>query len=234
MNLAELKSFDLKDLNNLGSAPASVRLLLGLVVLIGIALLGFYWLIKPQLDELEAKKKQESELRATFEKKYHQAANLEAYKSQLAEMEREFGDMLRQLPGQSEIDAVVLDVSQTGLASGLKILLFKPLEEVEKGFYAEKPIQIRLRGTYDQMARFTSGIASLPRIVTLHDIQIKPEEKVGQMLTMDVTAKTYRYLAEEEVEKNLKEKRANLKGGKPAKGNGTNKPAPAAGKESKP
>ncbi|MGF1642417.1 MAG: type 4a pilus biogenesis protein PilO [Thiotrichales bacterium] len=211
MNLAELKNFDLSDLNRIGLAPAPVRYALGLIVLLLIGALGFYLLINDQIAELETSRNEEATLRTSFEKKYQQAANLEAYKAQLSSMEREFGDMLRQLPSDTEIDAVVLDVSQTGLASGLKIQLFKPLDEAEKGFYAEKPIQIKLRGTYAQMASFASGIAALPRIVTLHDIQIKPDDKNAPQLSMDVTAKTYRYLAEREVETNLKEKKASEK-----------------------
>ncbi|MGF1548771.1 MAG: type 4a pilus biogenesis protein PilO [Thiotrichales bacterium] len=222
MNLAELKNFDLTDLNRIGLAPAPVRFALGLIVLGLIAGLGYYLIVNDQLIELETSKSEEATLRTSFEKKHQQAANLEAYKAQLASMEREFGDMLRQLPSETEIDAVVLDVSQTGLASGLKIQLFKPLDEVEKGFYAEKPIQIKLRGTYAQMANFASGIAALPRIVTLHDIQIKPDDKDTPQLTMDATAKTYRYLAEREVETALKEKKGAPKRGvtKPSKSGG--------------
>jgi type IV pilus assembly protein PilO len=114
-----------------------------------------------------------------------------------AEMEHEFGAMLQQLPDKTEIPAVILDVSQTGLSSGLQILLFKPQPEVDMGFYAEKPIKIKLRGQYDQMGRFASGIASLPRIATLDDISIKPERN-SDALIMEVTAKTYRHLADSE------------------------------------
>ena len=111
-------------------------------------------------------------------------------------MEEDLGAMLRQLPSGTEIPAVILDVSQTGLASGLKINLFKPQNEVTKGFYAEKPIQIRVTGDYHQMAKFSSGIAALPRIVTLHNIKLSPTS--DNKLSMDVTAKTYRYLADQE------------------------------------
>ena len=163
--------------------------------------LGYYLHTRDQLDSLKNVEGKELALKETFETKNHQAANLEAYKVQLAEMEKEFGTMLRQLPGKTEIPAVILDVSQTGLASGLKIMLFKPQSESTKGFYAEKPIQIRLRGNYHEMAKFSSGIASLPRIVTLHDIVLKPEQGTNKLI-MDVTAKTYRYLADDEVEDN--------------------------------
>lgn len=199
MDLKELKNFDLSDFAKIGSAPAAVKGLLAALVFGSVVGLGYYLHTRDQLDGLKNVENKEVELKKTFERKYHQAANLEAYKTQLAEMEKEFGTMLRQLPGKTEIPAVILDVSQTGLASGLKIMLFKPQSESTKGFYAEKPIQIKLRGTYHEMAKFSSGIASLPRIVTLHDIVLKPEQGTDKLI-MDVTAKTYRYLADDEVE----------------------------------
>lgn len=199
MNLDELKNFDLSDLNQLGSAPSSVKAVLMVAVVLLLAGAGYYFHVKQQIADLQQLQKQEEDLKFQFERKAHKAANLEAYKVQHQEMESEFSSMKKQLPGKTEIPAVILDVSQTGLASGLKILLFKPQPEIEQGFYAEKPIQIRLQGSYTQMANFASGIAALPRIVTLHDIAIKPESK-SDILIMDVTAKTYRYLSDDEVE----------------------------------
>jgi type IV pilus assembly protein PilO len=201
MDLKELQNFDLSDFERLGSAPAAVRALLAALVLSSVVGLGYYLHTRDQMDGLKNVESKELDLKKTFEKKHHQAANLETYKVQLAEMEKEFGAMLRQLPGKTEIPAVILDVSQTGLASGLKIMRFKPQAESTKGFYAEKPIQIRVRGNYHEMAKFSSGIASLPRIVTLHDIVLKPEQGSDKLI-MDVTAKTYRYLADDEVEDN--------------------------------
>lgn len=201
MDLKELQNFDLSDFAKIGSAPVAIRGLLAALVLGSVVGLGYYLHTRDQLDSLKNVEGKELALKETFERKNHQAANLEAYKVQLAEMEKEFGTMLRQLPGKTEIPAVILDVSQTGLASGLKIMLFKPQSESTKGFYAEKPIQIRLRGNYHEMAKFSSGIASLPRIVTLHDIVLKPEQGTNKLI-MDVTAKTYRYLADDEVEDN--------------------------------
>ena len=201
MDLKELQNFDLSDFAKIGSAPVAIRGLLAALVLGSVVGLGYYLHTRDQLDSLKNIESKELALKETFETKNHQAANLEAYKVQLAEMEKEFGTMLRQLPGKTEIPAVILDVSQTGLASGLKIMLFKPQSESTKGFYAEKPIQIRLRGNYHEMAKFSSGIASLPRIVTLHDIVLKPEQGTNKLI-MDVTAKTYRYLADDEVEDN--------------------------------
>ena len=201
MDLKELQNFDLSDFAKIGSAPVAIRGLLAALVLGSVIGLGYYLHTRDQLDSLKNIEGKELALKEMFERKNHQAANLEAYKIQLAEMEKEFGTMLRQLPGKTEIPAVILDVSQTGLASGLKIMLFKPQSESTKGFYAEKPIQIRLRGNYHEMAKFSSGIASLPRIVTLHDIVLKPEQGTNKLI-MDVTAKTYRYLADDEVEDN--------------------------------
>jgi type IV pilus assembly protein PilO len=140
----------------------------------------------------------EQDLRSQFETKQQQAANLDAYKGQLAEMERTFGAMLRQLPGKTEVPNLLVDISQTGLAAGLQEKLFQPANEETKGFYAELPIKIRLVGSYHQFGAFVSGIAALPRIVTLQDIEIKPQgngkDPGYDNLTMDITAKTYRYI----------------------------------------
>jgi type IV pilus assembly protein PilO len=146
---------------------------------------------KAEADELD--------LRAQFENKQQRAANLEAYKAQLGEMERSFGAMLRQLPGKTEVPNLLVDISQTGLAAGLQEKLFQPGSEKGNGFYAELPIKIKLVGSYHDFGNFVSGIAALPRIVTLHDIQITPVTpgKDYDNLTMDVTAKTYRYIEDE-------------------------------------
>lgn len=140
----------------------------------------------------------EQNLRVTFENKQRKAANYDAYKRQLSQIEQSFGTMLRQLPGETEIPSLIVDISQTGLAAGLQEKLFQPQPEIPKDFYAEKPIKIRLSGGYHEMANFVSGIASLPRIVTLHDISITPEAQDSfDRLSLEVTAKTYRYLDEE-------------------------------------
>ena len=130
--------------------------------------------------------------------KQRRAANLDAYKAQLKEMEVSFGAMLRQLPSRTEVPSLLVDISQTGLAAGLEERLFQPSSEIKKDFYAELPIKIRLQGSYHDLAQFVSGIAALPRIVTLHDVLIQPEKNTGgNKLILDVTAKTYRYLEEE-------------------------------------
>ena len=141
---------------------------------------------------------EEVDLRLTFENKQDKAANYQAYEDQLEEIKESFGTMLRQLPGETEIPSLIVDISQTGLAAGLQEKLFQPQPEIPKDFYAEKPIKIRLTGSYHEIGNFVSGIAALPRIVTLHDINITPENKDSfDNLSMEVTAKTYRYIDEE-------------------------------------
>jgi type IV pilus assembly protein PilO len=147
---------------------------------------------------LERAQEDEATLRITFENKQRKAANYDAYKAQLAQIEQSFGTMLRQLPGETEIPSLIVDISQTGLAAGLQEKLFLPQGEAPRDFYAEKPIRIRLSGGYHEIANFVSGIAALPRIVTLHDINITPEDQDSfDRLILDVTAKTYRYLDED-------------------------------------
>ena len=147
MNVNDLKSINV---NNLGTAPAPIKALLAVILLALICYLGYHFLVKKQMATLEKKKAEEVVLKKSFEEKYHKSANLEVYKAQLADMQVNFGEMLRQLPGKSEIPGVVDDVSQTGLASGLEIVLFRPAAEVTKGFYAEKPIQINVTGTFER------------------------------------------------------------------------------------
>jgi type IV pilus assembly protein PilO len=163
---------------------------------------GYYFFVhKPQMPLLERAEREEQELRDSFEEKQRKAANFDRYKQQLAEIERSFGTMLRQLPGKTEIPSLLVDISQTGLGAGLQEELFQPMDEVRRDFYAEKPIKIRLKGAYHEFGRFVSDIAALPRIVTLHDIEIGPATKdaVPDQLVLNVTAKTYRYLDEDEV-----------------------------------
>jgi len=194
----QLRTLDPRDA---GRWPLAVRgffILLIFIVCSSVAWYMFVWNDdRPVLQKAEA---DELDLRSQFENKQQRAANLDAYKAQLGEMERSFGAMLRQLPGKTEVPNLLVDISQTGLAAGLQEKLFQPAGEQTKGFYAELPIKIRLVGTYHEFGTFVSGIAALPRIVTLHDIQIAPvSDKAGgyDNLTMDVTAKTYRYIEDE-------------------------------------
>jgi type IV pilus assembly protein PilO len=197
--IEELRNLDPRDV---GRWPLAVRGFFILLVFVICA--GFCWYMfvwdddRPVLQKAEA---DELDLKSQFENKQQRAANLDAYKAQLGEMERSFGAMLRQLPGKTEVPNLLVDISQTGLAAGLQEKLFQPSGEQSKGFYAELPIKIRLVGSYHEFGTFVSGIAALPRIVTLHDIQITPvaADKAGgyDNLTMDVTAKTYRYIEDE-------------------------------------
>ena len=194
MDFAELKNVNL---TNIGTSPLWVKVLLISIVCIAILFTGYWLHHKNQLEDLKRVQAKEMELRTTFENKAEKAANLEPYKVQLEEMRRTFGTLLRQLPSKTEIPALIVDISQTGLASGLEIELFKPNSESRKEFYAEKPISLRVKGNYHQFGTFASEIAALPRIVTLHNISLTPAGKNKDM-AMTATAKTYRYLEEDE------------------------------------
>jgi len=194
--LEELQSLDV---NDVGRWPLVFRAAVIAIVFAVVLGLGIYWFIvkdkAPQLGRVQA---EEQQLRLTFENKQRKAANYDDYKTQLAQIEQSFGTMLRQLPGETEIPSLIVDISQTGLAAGLQEKLFEPQSEVPKDFYAEKPIKIRLAGGYHEIGNFVSGIAALPRIVTLHNINIvRANEDSYDNLSMEVTAKTYRYLDEE-------------------------------------
>lgn len=197
MNIVEeLQSLDI---NDVGRWPFVFRAALIVLVFSVVLGLGIYWtIIQDKAPQLSRAQEDEQNLRVTFENKQRKAANYDAYKRQLSQIEQSFGTMLRQLPGETEIPSLIVDISQTGLAAGLQEKLFQPQPEIPKDFYAEKPIKIRLSGSYHEMANFVSGIASLPRIVTLHDISITPEAQDSfDRLSLEVTAKTYRYLDEE-------------------------------------
>ncbi len=193
MNLSELNELDI---NNIAAWPLPARIFVIALVFVGVLGLGYWLDIKDQRINLEKVEAKETELRQTFEAKARKAANLAAYEQQLEEMKASFGAMLRQLPNKTEVAELLVDISQTGLASGLEFELFKPQGEVPKDFYAELPISIRVKGSYHEFGNFVSGVAALPRIVTVHDINVVPG-KDGE-LTMDMLAKTYRYMDEEE------------------------------------
>ena len=195
--LDELRALDF---NDVGRWPiAFIAMFVGLIFVIVAATGIWYFPYKQKVPVLEKAEAQEVELRQSFELKQRKAANFSAYQEQLAEIEQSFGAMLRQLPGKTEVPSLLVDISQTGLAAGLDEELFRPGGEVMKDFYAELPIQIRLTGTYHELARFVSDIAALPRIVTLHNVTLELG-KNGERgdLVMDVTAKTYRYLEDDE------------------------------------
>ena len=198
--LEELRSLDPRDP---GRWPMAVRAgAVGTCFLV-LAILAAYFFVwtdlNPQLQQLED---QEQQLRNEFRTKHSKATNLDVYKQQLGDIEKSFGAMLRQLPSKTEVDNLLVDISQTGLAAALDQKLFQPENEIKKDFYAERPIKIRFAGSYHQFGAFVSGIAALPRIVTLHDVKIEPVNKSSSafdQLQMDLTAKTYRYLDDEEV-----------------------------------
>jgi type IV pilus assembly protein PilO len=196
--LEEMRTLDPRDP---GRWPLPFRI--GAVAVWFVVLTGvlFYFVVwQKQSPELDRRQAQEVELRGEFRNKHAKAVNLEVYKTQLSDIERSFGALLRQLPGKTEVPNLLVDISQTGLAAGLEEKLFQPSNEQKRDFYAELPIRIRLTGSYHEFGEFVSGIAALPRIVTLHDIEIKPDSKDAyDLLTLDLTAKTYRYLDEEEL-----------------------------------
>ena len=197
MNLVEeLQSLDI---NDVGRWPFVFRAAVIAIVFVVVSFAGIWFMIvQDKAPQLERAKQEEESLRVTFENKQRKAANYDAYKAQLSQIEQSFGTMLRQLPGETEIPSLIVDISQTGLAAGLQEKLFQPQPEQPKDFYAEKPIKIRLSGGYHEIANFVSGVAALPRIVTLHNINITPEDNQGfDNLSIEVTAKTYRYLDEE-------------------------------------
>ncbi len=207
MNLMEeLRSLDPRDP---GRWPWPVRAAAVGVWLVALTFaLSYVFVWQNEQPELARRQDEEQKLRTEFKQKHLKAVNLRVYKQQLKDIERSFGALLRQLPGKTEVPNLLVDISQTGLAAGLSEKLFQPGQEVHKDFYAEKPIKIQLTGSYHQFGEFVSGIAALPRIVTLHDIEIKPLSKDSyDQLTLDVTAKTYRYLDEEELASAEAEKR---------------------------
>ena len=210
MNLIEeLRSLDPQDP---GRWPLPIRIGAVAVWFVVLSFVLAYFLVwQNQKPELERREGDERTLREEFKGKHAKAVNLDVYKQQLKDIERSFGALLRQLPGKTEVPNLLVDISQTGLAAGLEEKLFQPAGEQKKDFYAELPIKIRLSGSYHEFGEFVSGIAALPRIVTLHDIEIKPvDSKSGgsDNLMLDLTAKTYRYLDEEEIAAGEQEKRA--------------------------
>lgn len=193
MNLEELNKLDFK---TAADWPLGAKLgLLGVLFALIVAA-GWWFLWSPALEALSASKAREDELKSTYVMKKGQAINLEAYKKQLADIQESFGALLKQLPNKQEMDALVTDVNQAGLGRGLQFELFKPESENRKEFYAELPIRIKVSGTYHDIAAFTSDVAKLSRIVTIHDIKLEP---VKNELVMEAVAKTYRYLDEDEI-----------------------------------
>jgi len=197
VNLQELNELDL---NDIGAWPNPVKAFLVLILCIGVGVGWYFMNTEDQLNSLARAEKKEQALSQEFELKQARAVNLDKYKEQLEEMRQSFGAMLRQLPNKTEVADLLVDVSQTGLAAGLEFELFDPQPEVPKEFYAELPINLRVRGSYHEFGAFVSGLAALPRIVTIHDVRVtRATKEAGDgELIMQATAKTYRYLDEEE------------------------------------
>ena len=197
------------DINNIGNWPQNMQLVAAGVVTVFILLLAYLFVFRGKQEELATLEAKDTTLRATFEEKQGQAANLEPLKQQLAQMEQELQQMLRQLPSKTEMPDLIVDISQTALATGINNELFQPAGETKKEFYAEKPIALRMVGTYHQFGAFVSGVASLPRVVimTMHDISLQPRDaktnpnaRIGPNSALELagTVKTYRYLDEDE------------------------------------
>jgi type IV pilus assembly protein PilO len=192
------------DTSDPGRWPLPIRIGAVALVFVAVVAAGIYqFVFRAEVPQLESAQAEETNLRGQFEARQRKAANFDAYRAQLAEIERDFGAMLRQLPGETEVPSLLVDISQTGLGAGLEEQIWDPLDEVQKDFYAEYPIKLRYTGSYHELGNFVSGIAALPRIVTLHDISIRRESQDGapDELTLDATAKTYRYLDEEATER---------------------------------
>lgn len=199
LNEFDINDIDIEDIKKIGSAPTIVKVSIVIVLCLIAAGAGIFFDTKVQLEKLEAAEVQETSLRITFDKKQSKAANLDAYTQQLDDMKTSFGALVRQLPNKTEIESLLTDISQTGIASGLEIDFFKPEGLSPKEFYAEFPIKLRVTGRYHQFGKFVSGVAALPRIVTMRNISItKSSDKSGVLLEMEVTAVTYQYLDEQE------------------------------------
>jgi len=201
MILDDLRNADFSDL---GNSPSSVKLFILTVAVILILVAGYYLLIADKIDELKREEAQEVTLKTDFEYKQQKSANLEAYEKQLADMRELLETMFRQLPGKTEMDKLLVDVSQTALAAGIDVQLFEPQNEAYKDFYAERPIVIRMLGDYHQFGEFVSGVAALPRVVilTMHDIALtRANARAGAangQLVLEGRVKTYRYVDEDE------------------------------------
>jgi len=195
MNFSDLNNLDLKDIIN---APAPVRVIAYLLIFVLIVGLGWYFVWSDALNNLDSKRKEEEVLRGTYTNKKTQAYHYEAYKRRLSEIEKSLASMLRQLPNRSEMDALLTDINQVGVGRGLLFELFKPGSEVPADFYATLPVDLRVTGSYPDIGGFVSDLSKLPRIVTVHDINLSPVKEGGN-LNMTARIQTYRYLDDDEM-----------------------------------
>lgn len=198
MNLKEINW----DINAAGNWPLPIKIATIAIISVLVAIGAVYYDIMPQLSELEELEKKEEELKASFDFKQKKAINLQDYIDQLAEIEVSLGEMIKQMPTKAEVANLLIDISQTGLANGLEFKLFQPGVEEHKEFYTELPIAIEVNGQYAQLGSFVSGLASLPRVVTVHDVDIMPLE--GGKLRMLATVKTYNEHVETEAKTKIR------------------------------
>lgn len=196
----KINNFDVNDLKNIGTAPKAAKISALIFIFIAVLVAGYFLKITELNDQLASLERKEQVLRQSFDKMQGTAVNLEAYTQQLEDMRKSFGALLRQLPDKTEIESLLTDISQTGIAAGLEIEYFKPEKLVSKEFYSEYPIKLKVSGRYHQFAAFVSGVAALPRIVTLQDIKIDQQKdnssKASVKMVMDLTVVTYQYLEE--------------------------------------
>jgi type IV pilus assembly protein PilO len=197
----KLDDFNNIDFKNAGSMPMPVKLVLLSFLFLILVAIGYWFLWSPELDEFDQAKAKEEELRQVFLTKKAQAIKIDAYKQQMIDIEKTFGALLKQLPDKSQMDGLLTDINQAGLGRGLEFELFKPGQEVASDFYAEMPIQIKIKGNYHDIGAFATDISKLSRIVTLNDLSIAPVNKDAKdsMLAMEAVAKTYRYLDSSEI-----------------------------------
>lgn len=207
MDLNDLRSIDLKDLAN---APMPVKMMVMAIAFVLVLFAGYWFVWSTQLTTLGASQQEELTLRESFVTKKRQAVNLDIYKQQLVDIDHSFGALLKQLPNRSQMDALLSDINQAGLGRGLQFELFKPGAETARDFYAELPISIRVTGSYHDFGAFSSDIAQLSRIATLHDISIGVDKDGG--LYMNAVINTYRYLDEDEIAAQNKNSKNNKKG----------------------
>lgn len=200
----DFRTLDPKDPGAWPLVPRIV-ILAGMFLALIAAAAWFGWQV--QYEELDAKRQEEVKLKDDWLAKKKQAVNLDAYRNQLVEIERSFGALLKQLPNAAEMESLLVDINQAGLGRGLQFELFKPGAEVVKDFYAELPITVNLSGSYHDFGSFAGDIAKLPRIVTLNDINVT-QGKTGEVLALATTAKTFRYLDEEEMAARKKQEKA--------------------------
>ncbi|WP_116368013.1 type 4a pilus biogenesis protein PilO [Parahaliea mediterranea] len=194
-SMRSLREFDLADLDvdNIGSWPGAVKFILCVLLLVLVLVVGYYYHIQDLRDQLASEQGKEVQLKQEYEKKAFQAANLDAYRKQMVEMEETFGALVAQLPSDTEVPGLLEDITNKGLLNGLEIASIVLQNEQAREFYVELPIAIQATGSYHDLGAFISGMAGLPRIVTLHDFSIKAPNANTNRLSMSIVAKTYRY-----------------------------------------